>query len=80
MTGVRLEDSEMKRLVLILISCLAGCASSQAVNPHPVGTAAHEQWELDRNQRQTRRRFMFEGHDLPDTTTPPGSVPRHERD
>jgi uncharacterized lipoprotein YmbA len=70
----------MKRLMLILISCLAGCSSSQAVNPYAVGTPEQQQRQLDYQARQTRRRFMFEGHDLPETTTPPGSVPRHERD
>jgi len=70
----------MKRLILILISCVAGCGPSQAVNPYPAGTPEHEQWQLDRHAQQARRRFMFEGHDLPDTTTPPGSVPRQERD
>jgi hypothetical protein len=74
----------MKRLVLILISFVAGCAPSQAVNPYPLGTREYEQWrekkELDRHVRQARRSFMFEGHDLPETTTPPGSVPRQDRD
>ncbi len=57
----------MKRLILILIVFVAGCGPSQAVNPHPVGTPEYAQWhekdELDRNLRQARHRFMFEGHE-----------------
>ena len=57
----------MKRLALILISFVAGCAESRAVNPYPVGTCAYEQWqqkdELDRHARQARRSFKFEGHE-----------------
>ncbi len=53
----------MKLLVLILISCVAGCAPSQAVNPHPVGTPEYEQWQAERQVRQARHSFMFEGHE-----------------
>lgn len=53
----------MKRLVLILISCVAGCATSQAVNPQPGGTPGYVQWQDERNLRQARRGFMFDGHD-----------------
>ncbi len=53
----------MKRLVLILVSGVAGCAPSQAVNPHPRGTAEHVQWQDERNLQQARRGFMFEGHE-----------------
>lgn len=70
----------MKRLVLILISFVTGCTESGAVNPYPVGTREHVQWQDAHNLRQARRGFMFEGHDLPEATTPPGSVPRSERD
>jgi hypothetical protein len=70
----------MKRLVLILISFVAGCAPSQAVTTCPIGTREYEEWQDNHNLRQSRRSFMFEGHDLPQTTTPPGSVSRRERD
>ncbi len=53
----------MKYLVLILISCVAGCATSRAVNPHPSGTPEYVQWQDERNLRQARRGFMFEGHE-----------------
>ncbi len=53
----------MKRMVLILVSCVAGCATSQAVNPHPSGTPEYVQWQDERNLRQARRGFMFEGHE-----------------
>jgi hypothetical protein len=55
----------MKRLVLILIliSCVAGCVPSEAVNPYPNGTPEYGQWQDERNLRQTRRGFMFEGHE-----------------
>ncbi len=53
----------MKRLVLILISCVGGCATPQALNPHPSGTPEYVQWQDERNLRQARRGFMFEGHE-----------------
>jgi hypothetical protein len=53
----------MRRLVLILVLCVAGCASSQAVNPHPSGTPEHGQWQDERNLRLARHCFMFEGHE-----------------
>jgi hypothetical protein len=53
----------MRRLVLILISGVAGCTSSQAVNPHPSTTPESVQWQDERNLRQARRGFMFEGHE-----------------
>jgi len=70
----------MKPLVLILVCFVAGCARSLAVNPYPVGTRECEQWQAERDVRPARRTFLFEGHDLPDTTVPPGSVPRQDRD
>jgi hypothetical protein len=53
----------MKRLVLILISFVAGCAPSQAVNPYAAGTPEYEQWQAARQVRQARHTFMFEGHE-----------------
>ncbi|MCL5278626.1 MAG: hypothetical protein M1376_01810 [Planctomycetes bacterium] len=53
----------MKRLVLILISCVAGCAPFRAVNPHPTGTPEYVQWQDGPSLREARRRFMFEGHE-----------------
>jgi hypothetical protein len=70
----------MKRLAVVLLSLVAGCGGSQAVNPYPGGTREYEQWQRDYELREARHSFMFEGHDLPESTTPPGSVPRHERD
>jgi len=61
------QGRERKRLVLILISFVAGCAPSRAVNPYPIGTPEYEQWrekeELDRNLRQVRRSCTFKGHE-----------------
>ena len=68
----------MRRLVLILISLVGGCAGSRAVNPYPVGTPEYQQWEDDRNLQQARHSYMLEGHDLPETAKPPGYVPRQE--
>jgi hypothetical protein len=81
-TGGRIdrENREMRRLAVVLLSLVAGCAHSRAVNPYPAGTPEYQQWEDDQRLRQTRHSFMFEDHDLPKTTTPPGSVPRDERD
>ncbi len=73
----------MKRLVLILISCVAGCTSSQAVNPHPSGTPEYVQWQDERNLQQARRGFMFEGHEsgvILREPSPSGIFPRQNWD
>ncbi len=71
----------MKHLVLILISCVAGCATSQAVNPHPSGTPEHVQWQDERNLRLARHGFMFEGHEsgvILKESSPSSIFPRHQ--
>jgi len=74
----------VKRLVLIAILFVAGCGSSRGVNPYAPGTLEYEHWrakqEQQRHLQQAQRGFMFDGHDLPATTVPPGSVPREQRD
>ena len=77
----------MKLLALILVSFVAGCAGSRAVNPYPIGTREYEQWqekdELDRQVRQARRSFMFEGHEgdaILKEPSPDGSFRRRHRD
>ncbi|MCU0915518.1 MAG: hypothetical protein MUC88_13265 [Planctomycetes bacterium] len=74
----------MKYLALIVILFAAGCSSSRAVHPYAPGTPEQAAWRENeppqRQMRQAQRGFMFDGHDLPETTVPPGSVPREERD
>ncbi len=53
----------MRRLLLILVSCVGGCTTYQAVNPYPSGTPEYVQWQDERNLRLARHTFMFEGHE-----------------
>ncbi len=61
----------MKRLVLILISCVAGCASSEAVHRHPGDTAEQTLWQDDHNRRDAPRGYMLEGRESDRILTEP---------
>jgi len=52
----------MKCLVLILISCVAGCASSEAAHRHS-GTTERALWQDDHNRREASRGYMLEGRE-----------------